>query len=209
VFARFHVITDVTVQRRWAHAELAERAIAGGADAIQYRSKSDDVRLMIAEAGAVGEVCRKAGVLFLVNDRVDVALAVDADGVHLGLGDMPVGIARRIMGPSKIIGGTVRGVEHLRAAEAEGASYVGLGPIFGTMSKSLTIAPLGLDVVREVTAVSTVPVIAIAGITAANAADVIRAGAHGIAVIGAVCGADDVTSAATDLAAAIGRGLTR
>lgn len=194
-----HVITDTTVQRRHAHAELAELAIAGGADVIQYRSKSTDIRALIAEASAVREVCRRAGVLCLINDRVDVALAVDADGVHLGREDMPIAIARRILGPERIIGGTVRNVEHLRQAIAEGASYVGLGPIFGTTSKSLAVPPLGLEVVQEVAAASSIPVIGIAGITAANAGQVIAAGAHGVAVIGAVCAADDPMAAAREI----------
>jgi thiamine-phosphate pyrophosphorylase len=200
---RLHVITDTTIQHRHSHAELAWLAIAGGADLIQYRSKSPELRTMIAEAAAVRDVCRRAGVIFIVNDRVDVALAVDADGVHLGRDDMPVALARKILGPDRIIGGTIRNPEHLRRAIDEGADYVGLGPIFGTTSKSLAIEPLGLEMIRSVSGVSTIPVIAIAGITAANVADVIRAGAHGVAVIGAVCAADDVTAAAAELRAGI------
>ena len=104
---RFHLITDTVLQSRHDHAELARLAIAGGADTIQYRSKKDDIREMIAEASAMRDVCARAGVTFLVNDRVDLCLAVGADGVHLGRGDMPLEIARRILGPGPIIGGTV------------------------------------------------------------------------------------------------------
>jgi len=196
---RLHVITDTTVQSRYTHAELAELAIRGGADTIQYRSKSSDVRMMIREAGEVAEVCRRHGVLFLVDDRLDVSLAVDADGVHLGREDMPLTIARKILGPGKVIGGTIRGVEHLRDAIAESADYVGLGPIFRTASKRLPIEPIGPDAVRAVSSESSIPIIAIAGIAAQNVASVIAAGAFGVAVIGAVCAASDVAEATRSL----------
>jgi thiamine-phosphate diphosphorylase len=196
---RLHVITDTTLQHRYSHAELAELAIRGGADTIQYRSKSPDIRLLLREASEVRDVCAHHGVTFLVNDRVDVALAVDADGVHLGRDDMPLPLARKLLGPEKIIGGTVRNVDHLLQAIRESADYVGLGPVFGTSSKAVAHDLLGLEIVQQVSAVSTIPVIAIAGITAANAAEVIAAGAAGIAVIGAVCCADDVEGAAQEL----------
>jgi thiamine-phosphate pyrophosphorylase len=196
---RLHVITDTTLQHRYSHAELAELAIRGGADTIQYRSKSPDIRLLLREASEVREVCTHYSVTFLVNDRVDVALAVDADGVHLGREDMPLPVARKLLGPDRIIGGTVRNREHLRQAIRESADYVGLGPVFGTASKSVAHDLLGLEVVRQVSAESTIPVIAIAGITVANAGEVIAAGASGIAVIGAVCCADEVEGAAREL----------
>jgi thiamine-phosphate pyrophosphorylase len=196
---RLHVITDTTLQHRYSHAELAELAIQGGADTIQYRSKSLEIRLLLREASEVRDVCVHHGVTFLVNDRVDVALAVDADGVHLGREDMPLPLARKLLGPEKIIGGTVRNVVHLRQAIIESADYVGLGPVFGTTSKLVDHELLGLEMVREVSAVSTIPVIAISGITPDNVAEVIAAGAAGVAAIGAVCCAEDVAGAAQDL----------
>lgn len=206
---RLHVITDTTLQDRYSAAELAALAIDGGADTIQYRSKASDMHAVVAEAATVVEVCRSAGVTCLVNDRVDLCLAVDADGVHLGREDMPVAIARRILGTERIIGGTVRGVAHLLEAERDGADYVGLGPLFGTRSKHVPLDPLGLDAVRAVTAVATIPVIGIAGIDQENAGDVIRSGAYGVAVIGAVCAADDVRDAAARLRRAIDRAIDR
>jgi thiamine-phosphate pyrophosphorylase len=200
---RLHVITDTTLQRRYSHAELAELAIRGGADTIQYRSKSSEIRRMIREAGEVRDICNHYGIPFIVNDRVDLCLAVDADGVHLGLEDMPVPLARRILGPEKLIGGTVRNRTQLEEAAGESADYVGLGPIFGTISKRVDVDPLGLEIVREVSRDSPIPVIAIAGITSLNAREVFDAGAHGVAVIGAVCCADDVAGAASALRRAL------
>jgi hypothetical protein len=105
---RLHVITDTTLQNRYSHAELAELAIRGGADTIQYRSKSTEMRRMILEAGEVREICNYHRVTFIVNDRVDLCQAVGADGVHLGHDDMPIARARTVLGPERIIGGTIR-----------------------------------------------------------------------------------------------------
>jgi len=195
---RLHVITEGDDGGRpyRSHAELASMAIDGGADTIQYRSKGANFRTLIAEAGEVVWVCRERGVLCLINDRVDLCLAVGADGVHLGGEDMPIGMARRILGAEKVIGATVRDISDLRAAEAESADYIGLGPIFRTESKRLHIEPLGLERVAMVSRAASVPVIGIAGITAANAPEVIRAGAYGIAVIGEVARASDPRAAA-------------
>ncbi len=201
---RLHVLTDTVVQTRYTPAELAELAIRGGADTIQYRSKSADIRRMMREAGEVAEVCRRFGVPFLVNDRVDLCLAVGADGVHLGRDDMPVPVARKILGLERIIGATVRGREHLEAAERESADYVGLGPIFTTVSKEVGVAPLGLETIRTASRDARIPVIAIAGITQENVADVVLAGAYGVAVIGAVCCAEDVVAATAALATRLG-----
>lgn len=206
---RFHLITDTVIQRRYSHAELAAMAIDGGADTIQYRSKSGDIRAMIAEASSVRELCARRGVTFVVNDRIDLCLAVGADGVHLGLEDMEIATARRILGPEMIIGGTIRNREHLAEAVAAGADYVGLGPIFGTSSKQLALEPLGLDVVRDVCAVAMIPVIGIAGITPGNAASVVEAGAYGVALIGAVCAAADVAAAASAVSRMVAGAIAR
>lgn len=199
MLGRLHVITDDTIQNRYTHVRLAELAIFGGADVIQFRSKSSDVRAMIEEASRIREACRASGVTFLVNDRVDVALAVGADGVHLGKQDMPVHLARSLMGPDAIIGGTARGVDDALETEREGASYVGLGPVFATSTKNVGHEPIGIETVREVTSRLSIPVIAIAGISLSNAQTVIAAGAWGVAVIGAVALADDPVAATREL----------
>lgn len=202
---RLHLVTDTQVQDRYSHAELAELAISGGVDTIQYRSKQTDFRRLMQEAGETAEVCRRHGVLFLVNDRVDLCLAVDADGVHLGRSDMPIEVARKILGRSKVIGGTIRNRAQLFEAVAVGADYVGLGPVFATVTKSVDHAPLGLDLVAEVALDAPIPVIAIAGITQETIAQVVGTGVHGVAVIGAIAVAVDVTAAAAILRREIDR----
>lgn len=188
---RLHILTDTQIQERWSHAVLAEQAVSGGADTVQFRAKEMDMRTMIHEAGAVVEVCRAGGAIAIINDRVDIALAVRADGVHLGADDMPVALARELLGPDAIIGATVRDGEGAIAAARDGASYVGLGPVFGTASKKVDHPPLGLEGVERVAHISPIPIIAIAGISLDNAASVIHAGAYGVAVLGAVALADN------------------
>jgi thiamine-phosphate pyrophosphorylase len=141
------------------------------------------------------ELCRQHNALFIVNDRVDIALAMGADGVHLGQQDMPVSVARRLLGAETIIGVSVSSeTEAVLAAEA-GASYLGVGHIFRTVSKQKTTPPIGLESVRPVCLASALPVIAIGGIDLTNAAGVIDAGATGIAVISAVSGSSDPETA--------------
>ena len=197
VIGRLHVITEEGDGSRpfRSHAELARLALRGGADMIQYRSKSGNIRKMLQEAEEVLAVCREFGVPLIVNDRVDLCLALRADGVHLGLNDMPVRVARSILGAGKIIGATVRGVPDLERVQAESADYVGLGPIFATASKTLPIEPLGPGIIEQVAAVTKIPVIAIAGITLNNVPEVMSAGASGIAVISAVSKALDPCAA--------------
>jgi thiamine-phosphate pyrophosphorylase len=197
---RFHVITDTVVQNRYRHAEIARLAIAGGADTIQLRDK----RLSDGELAEIARetlaVCRTAGVPLLINDRVDVAGRVGADGVHLGREDAPIASARKALGRGAIVGGTASTADELAAVEAEGADYVGFGHIFATGSKQKTGPPVGVETLRQACASLRIPLIAIGGINAANAAAVVGAGAWGIAVIGAVCGADDPEAAAREIA---------
>ncbi len=204
---RLHVITDTTVQDRCSHAELALLAVRGGADTIQYRSKCGDVRRMIAEAADVRDVCRAANVLFVVNDRLDVCLAIGADGVHLGREDMPLAAARRVLGARFVVGGTVRNAAQLAEAARDGADYVGLGPVFTTMTKDVGHAPLGLEGVAAVAQGAAIPVVAIAGIGPADVVPLLRAGAFGVAVIGAVAGAADPTAATAEFARGIAEAL--
>ena len=182
-----HVITDTTLQSRFTHVELAELAIAGGADTVQFRQKHGTTRELIAMAQGMQTVCKKHKVPLIVNDRADIALAVDATGAHFGQDDMPVSIGRQILSTKAIIGASARTEEKILAAISEGADYIGFGPIYGTTSKSDAEMPKGLERLRRMCDIAACPVIAIGGITVQTAGDVIRAGAHGIAVISAVC----------------------
>jgi thiamine-phosphate pyrophosphorylase len=196
---KLHVITDTSVQQRFSHVELAELAIAGGADTIQFRDKSSGTRAIIETAKAILALCRRSGTTFIVNDRVDIALAVDADGVHLGQRDLPIGEARRLLGAAKLIGGTASSPTEAKRVERDGADYVGFGHIYRTSSKDKPDAPRGLDMLGRVCRTVSVPVVAIGGINATNIDPVVGAGAWGVAIIGAVCNAANPQTATTEL----------
>lgn len=189
---RLHILTDTTCQDRWSHAQLAEMAIRGGAGLIQFRQKTGTMRELIAAAAPARAACRRAGVPFLVNDRVDLAIAVDADGVHLGWDDFPIDLARRLLGPHRIIGASAGDENEARLGHDLGADYLGSGPIYATSSKPDAGAAAGPDLIGRVRAASgNLPVIAIGGITAEGLPAVLAAGAHGAAVIAAVCASPD------------------
>ena len=194
-----YVITDVYIGHGRTHAEIAELSIAGGADAIQLRDKSCSSRELVRVGKNLREITRRSATLFIVNDRLDVALACGADGVHLGQGDMRTGVARQIAPPGFIIGVSVSTVEEAILAVQEGADYVALSPVFSTGSKPDAGPGHGLVLLREIWRNVSVPVIAIGGINRENIPDVIAAGANGVAVISAIVGATDITAAARDL----------
>ncbi|MFA7562229.1 MAG: thiamine phosphate synthase [Methanoculleus sp.] len=194
-----YVITDEEIGRGRSHAELARLAVAGGADAVQLRDKRLSGLDLYRAAVAVRRVTRDAGALFIVNDRLDVALAAGADGVHLGESDLPIEEARRLAPPGFIIGASVSSVATAVLAAAAGADYVALSPTFTTGSKDDAGPGYGLTVLAEIRQAISVPLVAIGGITTENVGDVIAAGADGVAVISAVVGKADVTAAARDL----------
>ena len=183
---RLHVLTDTARQERYGPAELAQFAITGGADVIQFREKCGSTRALIETCRALARVCREAGVRLIVNDRMDVAIASDAGGVHLGREDFPLSLARDLLGPDRVIGATAATAEAAVAAMWAGADYLGVGPIYATSSKVDAGAPIGLDGLREVVRAVEIPVIAVGGITAERIGEVLATGAHGVAVIVAV-----------------------
>lgn len=186
---RLHVVTPPGVHERdLATTEVLLRA---GAPLVQVRTKAIDDRARLGTASVVLGVARAVGATCLVNDRVDIALAAGADGVHVGADDLPVAVARRLLGPGAVVGATCRDVEDARRAEADGASYLGVGPVYATSTKTGLPEPMGPAGVEAVAAAVDIPVIAISGITADNAAAVLEAGAWGVAVVAAVYGADD------------------
>jgi len=180
------VITNTAVQNKYTHIEIAQMAIKGGADVIQFRDKNMPTGGMIETAKKLKKICSKAGVLFIVNDRVDIALVSDADGVHLGKEDIPVKEARKLLGKSKIIGGTAHNIKEAKKAQENGADYLGFGHIFTTDSKFKETPPVGPNVLKKVVNIINIPVLAIGGIELENISDVIKTGVHGIAVIGSV-----------------------
>ena len=179
--------------------ELARLALDGGAGLVQLRRKTASGRELFQWALRIQELCREQKALFIVNDRVDIALAMQADGVHLGQQDMPASAARALLGPEAIIGVSVSCIEDAVKAAKESASYIGVGHIFPTFSKNKPSAPLGTAAIRPIRNAAQLPVIAIGGIERDNAAEVIRAGASGIAVISAVSESDDPTAATREL----------
>jgi thiamine-phosphate pyrophosphorylase len=200
-----YVVTDEDIGRGRTHAEIAELSIAGGADAIQLRDKSCSSRELIRIGRTLRGITRLSSTIFIVNDRLDVALACGADGVHLGQGDMRTDVARQIAPPGFIIGVSVSSAEEAMQAEQEGADYVALSPVFSTGSKQDAGPGHGLFVLREIRRHVSIPVIAIGGINRDTIPSVIAAGADGVAVISAVVGAEDITAAARELKTLITR----
>ena len=184
---RLHVLTDTVLQTRFSHVELTRLAIAGGADTIQYRQKGGSTREMIEIAQQMNGLCREAGIPFIVNDRIDVAIASRADGVHLGQDDFPIPLARQLLGDGAIIGGSAVTLAEAEKCLSEGADYVGFGPVYPTTSKDDAGPVTGLDLLREVVEAVSIPIIAIGGVSAENTPALLKAGAHGIAIISAVC----------------------
>ena len=206
---RLHVITDEDLQDQFTHAELAAAAAAGGANVIQYREKRPiSTREMIRVAGLMSLACQDLGASLLIDDRVDVAAAVGATAVHLGREDLPPEVARQILGPDAIIGGTANSVEEAVKVAMQPVDYLGVGPVFGTTSKGNRAAPmLGLERFAEICAAVDKPVIGIGCITVDRVADVLAAGAYGVAVLSAVVCQDDPQESCRAFAIEIARAL--
>ena len=200
---RVYVITDARHARGRSHREIAEAAIRGGATAVQLRMKEEPARVILDVARALGPLCRAAGVAFIVDDRLDVAMLARADGVHVGQDDLPPTDARALMGPRALIGASAATVEEALAAERAGADYLGVGAVYGTATKSDAGAPVGLARVTEIRRAVRVPLVGIGGITVENAAAVMQAGANGVAVITAVTLAADMADAVRRLREAV------
>ncbi|KEO81674.1 thiamine phosphate synthase [Tumebacillus flagellatus] len=197
--ARFqlHVITDGKRQANDLHA-IVERAVKGGADVIQLRYKSAPALDLYTLAQAISPTIQAAGAGLLINDRVDVALAVEAQGVHLAAKSLPISSARPLLQPHQLVGCSVHSVEEAIQAEQTGASYITYGHIFATNSKP-GLPPRGVDALRQVVEAVNIPVLAIGGITKDNLEEVLAVGVAGIAVIGAVMADEDPERASREL----------
>lgn len=193
------VITDESMNP----VSLADEALRGGATMIQLRHKTASGRELFSWAQEIRTLCRKYEALFFVNDRIDIALACAADGVHLGQEDIPARIARTIAGETMLVGISATSLEEALKAQKEGADYIGLGHIFPTGSKEKHHPPLGIETLEKAASILSIPIVAIGGVTLENAPALVAAGADGIAVISAVSRTASPMQAAMDLAKAI------
>jgi len=194
-----YLVTDAGLGRGRSTHQIVEAAMRGGVTMVQYREKTASTRRMIDEALDLRQLCRTYSVPFIINDRLDVALAVDADGLHVGQDDMPAGLARKLLGPGKLLGVSVENARQARLALDDGADYVGASPIFATPTKPDAPPAIGLQGLQELARNTSLPIVAIGGVNASNAASVLRAGAGGLAVVSAIVSAEDVEQAAREL----------
>lgn len=198
-----HVLTDHQWSRGRDILTVAAAALDGGATVIQLRHKTASIRVLLEEGLALRALTRERGALLIVNDRIDVALAVEADGAHVGQEDMPVAFARHLLGPQRILGVSAATFEEAQEASAKGADYLGIGPIFPSIGKVDAGPATGVHLLTELANHFPIPLVAIGGITTENAAQVMRAGASGVAVITAVVAADDIAIASRQLRQAL------
>jgi len=188
----FYLVTDSGLSKKGTLSDVKE-AVEAGCKIVQYREKNKSTKEMVCEAAEIKRICSDRAI-FLVNDRIDVALAVDADGVHIGQDDMQIEISRKLLGEDKIIGLTVHNIDEAIEAEKKGADYIGLSPIFNTATKKDAGNGIGPEKIREIKRAIEIPVVAIGGINKENSESVIRNGADSLVSISAVICSDDVKS---------------
>lgn len=196
-----YLVTDEAAKCRHSLLETVQRAVDGGVTIVQYRSTNPDAGTCYREALPIRDFLASRGVPFIVNNRVDLALALDADGVHIGQRDLPVPSVRAMIGPDKILGLSVSNADQLRAVDTSLVDYLGMGPVFPTISKLNAPPVLGVDGFAALASQSPLPVVAIGGLDAERARQVRATGtAAGIAVVSAICGVEDPEAAARTLA---------
>ena len=188
----FYAMADTLNRPELSFQELTDHLCAGGVRLLQLRVKQQPTRDFVALATAVQRICRRSQCTLIINDRVDIALAVEADGVHLGQDDLPLAAARKIVGREKIIGVSTHTVRQALSAEQEGADYIGFGPLFGTTTKATGYTARGLEQLQDLRQRVRLPIVAIGGITAERAPAALRAGADAVALISDIVLAPDV-----------------
>ncbi|CAB5079174.1 Thiamin-phosphate pyrophosphorylase (EC [Olavius algarvensis associated proteobacterium Delta 3] len=194
-----YLVTDRGLSRGRGTLDIVAAAVTGGASVVQLREKSANTREFIQEALQLKAYLNKMGVPLIINDRLDVAQAIRADGVHLGQHDMPIEMARAIVGHRMIIGISAESLRDAVDAEEAGADYLGVSPIFATPTKTDTAPALGLEGLRQIRRAVAIPLVGIGGLNRTNAQEVIAAGADGVAVVSAIVSADNPESAAREL----------
>ena len=188
----FYAMADTLNRPALSFQQLAQQLCAGGARLLQLRVKQQPTRDFVSLATAVQRICRRSRCTLIINDRLDVALAVGADGVHLGQEDLPLTAARKVFGGEKIIGVSTHTAQQALSAEQAGADYIGFGPLFGTTTKATGYTARGLGQLQEVRQQVRIPIVAIGGITAERAPAVLRAGADAVALISDIVLAPDI-----------------
>lgn len=194
-----YLVTDQDLCLGRSLAAVVEAAAGAGIACVQLREKTLPTRFFLNQALTLKPILAAAGIPLLINDRVDIALAAGADGVHLGQSDMPCEAARRLLGPDAVIGLSVETWEDVTAAQDMDVNYLGVSPIFATPTKTDTKTPWGLEGLARIRAYSRHPLVAIGGLNTANASDIFKAGADAVAVVSAICSAKDPYAAARDL----------
>jgi thiamine-phosphate pyrophosphorylase len=203
-----YLVTDRELSLSRPLEEVVLQAVRGGVSLVQLREKQATIRFFVEEAQRIKRLLASHDVPLIINDRVDVALAVGAEGAHLGQDDMPYDKARALMGPQAVIGLSVETLEQVREAEDLDADYLGLSPVFPTPTKTDTRGSFGLEGVARAREISRHRLVAIGGINAANAEQVIRAGADGVAVVSAICSAPEPQRAAEELSRIVSSALS-
>lgn len=196
---KLYLVTDRDLSLGRSLEEVVREAVAGGVTMVQLREKDAATGEFIELGRRLKAVLKPLGIPLIINDRVDVALAVDADGVHIGQSDMSYADARRLLGPDKIIGLSVENFKDLEVANELDVDYIGISPVYGTPTKTDTAEPFGLEGVRKAVQMSVHPTVAIGGMNASTIRDVMAAGADGVAVVSAICSAPSPHTAAEEL----------
>ncbi|MCP4339274.1 MAG: thiamine phosphate synthase [Desulfobulbaceae bacterium] len=194
-----YLVTDRTLSLERSSEEIVSAAVRGGVTCVQLREKHCSTREFIREARSLQPLLHRHKIPLIINDRLDVALAIAADGIHLGQSDMHISDARRLVGKKMIIGISAENLDDAIVAEQEGADYIGISPVFATDTKTDTAAPLGLEGIRRIRRAVGIPLVGIGGINFSNAREIISAGADGVAVVSAIIAADCPETAAAEL----------
>lgn len=201
-----YLVTDRLFSRGRSTLEIVKAAVLGGVSVVQLREKEMETRDFYLEGLSIKNYLKANGVPLIINDRIDVAMALDADGVHLGLSDMPADVARRLLGPDKIIGLSVNEPDHLLEEAVRHVNYLAISPVFFTATKTDITEPWGLEGLAKARGLTDLPLVAIGSINIENSREVVEAGADSVAVVSAVVAADDPEQATRDLVREVRQG---
>jgi len=194
-----YLVTDRALSLGRSNFEVIRKAVGGGVTLVQLREKEATTRAFYQEGLEIRGYLKTRNIPLIINDRIDIALALDADGVHLGQEDMPIDVARRILGPRKIIGASVFTLEEAKTAEAMGADYLGLSPIFLTETKPELVGQIGIGGIPSLKEGVQIPLVGIGSMSQANAYEAVKAGLDGVAVVSAICSHEDPRAAAEEI----------